>query len=451
LKVEISDINTARKKIEIVVPSEEVNSRIEKAFKEVGKSAKLDGFRKGKIPRNILERHFGAYAREHASHEMVKEFINKVLDDAKIHPVVPPVVQPGQVKKDQEFAFTAEIEILPPIEKVDYEGVTVEVPFTEVTEEAVDFGLENMRMRFASLKKPDPARPAQKGDYVRVDYEARGDKGPAGGEKNAAVEIGRNIMPPEFEDGLVGMSEGETKTITVKFPKQGGEKGTGEKESEEKEIITFEIVMKEIKEKILPNLDDEFAKDVGMQNLAEVRDHLKKNIVERAGNEKKENARRQIMKKIREKNPIDLPPTLVEEQRKMIIEEAKQRFAQMKIPFREDQFSDEFLETAREQVHDDILLQVVADSQTFKVTDEEVDKYIEDWAGQLGQSADKLKAALKAENRMESIKYRLRREKTLDFLLSAATINYVNKKDSEADKNAQDTASEESKSKRGES
>jgi len=445
LKVEINDINTARKKIEIVVPSEEVNQRIKQAFKEVSKTAKLDGFRKGKIPRNILEKHFGAYVREHASHEMVKEFINKALDDAKIHPVVPPVVQPGQVKKDQEFAFTAEIEILPPIEKVDYEGISVEVPFAEVTEEAVDFGLENMRMRFATLKKPDPARPAQKGDYVRVDYDARGDKGPAGGEKNVAVEIGRNIMPPEFEDGLVGMSEGETKTITVKFPKQE------EKDSGEKEVITFEIAMKEIKEKILPNLDDEFAKDVGMQNLAEVRDHLKQKIIERAETEKKENARRQIMKKVREKNPIDLPPTLVEEQRKLIIEEAKQRFAQMKIPFREDQFSEEFLGTAREQVHDDILLQVVADSQSIKAGDEDVDKYIEDWAREMGQSTDKLKAALKSENRMESVKYRLRREKTLDFLQSAVTINYVNKKDSEADKNAQGTASEETKPKRGES
>ncbi len=443
MKFDVTDIDGARRKMEVVIPSAEVNERVEKSFREVGKTAKLKGFRPGKVPRNLLEKFFGPRVRSLVAEDLVKEFINKALDEAKIQPVAPPLVEPGEIKKGEDFSFVAQIEILPKIENVNFEGIEVEVPSTDVTDEDVEQNLEQLRQGAAQLKKPDPVRPVAMGDHVIVDFDARNDDGPVGSEKNVGVEIGSGTMPSEFEEGLVGSSEGDKKTLTVKYAEDAQTPMAGK-------TVIFNVEIKDIKLKIVPDLDDEFAKDVGRENLSDLKSNLKERICDRKEVESKEKARREIMSRLREKTPIDLPPSLVDAQRRITIEETKRQFEAMKIPFREEQFGEKFLETSRERVHDDILLDAIADAESIEVTEETVDARIEEWAKEAGHDPVKLKAALKAENRIEQIKSSLRAEKTVDFLMSAVTIKYVDQVNSTADTDTTESSEQEEPSERGE-
>lgn len=438
MKFEVTDINSVKKNITVTVPSEEVNAKLAENLAEVSKTASIKGFRAGKIPPHMIEKLFGSSVRKHTAQELVKEYITKALDEAGISPVVPPLVDPGDAKKDADFVFTAELELLPPIEKVNMDGIEIEVPKAEAAEEEIEHSIENLRMGAATVKMPDSVRPVQTGDYVLVDFEAKTSDKLLSGQKNVGVEVGSGHMPPEFEDALIGMNAGEKKTITTKYP-EGADPSVAGKE------ITFDVFVKEIKERILPKLDDEFAKDLGRESMTALRDSVKERICKMKEDESKEKTRREIMAKLREKNPIELPPTVVEEQRLAIIRETRERFQKMKLPFKENQFSDEFVNVAKDRVHEDILLNAIADSNNIEITDEELDKEVEGWAVQAQQDAEKLKAALIHEGRIESVRYGLRKDKTLDFLMSSVTIKCVSEEGVKSDANASEPTSEKEK------
>jgi len=442
LKFEITEIDGARKKMELVVPSKEVDSRVEESFRKAGKSASLKGFRPGKVPRNLLEKFYGSQVRAVVAEELVKEFIGKALDETGIQPVAPPLVDPGEIKKGEDFSFTAEIEVLPKIEKVNYDGIEIEVPSAEVTDEDVDQGLENLRLGAGELKKPEPVRPVKSGDYVIIDLDAKTEEKSVGSEKDMGVEVGSGMMPAEFEEGLVGLNEGDQKTMTVKYAEDVQSPLAGE-------TVTFDVVVRDIKERVVPDLDDEFAKDMGKENLSELKDHLKGRLCERKESESREKTRREMLKLLREKNPIDLPPTLVDNQRQVIVEETKQRFDSMKIPFREDQFGEEFNITARERVHDDVLVNAIADAENIRISDEEVEAKIGEWAREVGQDPAKLKATLSADDRLEQVKYKLREDKTVDFLMSAATIKCIERENQTPDTDTPESSKKKKSSKRG--
>jgi len=420
VKYQLTEINSARKKMKVTVPSDVVDEKLEHSLREVGKKARLKGFRPGKVPSELLEKYYGPHVREQLGRDLVKEYIGKALEEAGIAPIVPPLVEPGRVKKGEEFTFTAEIEILPKIESIDIDGIEVEAPSPKVTEEDIRDSLERLRQGQAQLKTPEPPRPVKNGDYVTVDFEASTDEKDLGSEKDVGVEVGSGMMPEQFEQALIGLNVGDKKTVAVKYDDDAQSSLAGKS-------VTFNIEVKDIKEREVPELDDEFAKDMNKENLQELKEHLKSALAKRKQAETKRVARREIMKRLREKNPVDIPPTLVERQKEMLLEDTRRRFESMKLKFDEAHFGDEFRETAAEQVHEDILLNAIADLNNIEVTEEELDKKISEWAAEAGQDPVKLKSALRSEGRDQQVMYRLREDKTVDFLLSSVTIKYTDK------------------------
>ncbi len=435
MKYQVTEIDSARKKMEVTVPSDVVNERMSRSFREVGKKASLKGFRPGKVPQELLEKYYGPYVKEQLGQDLVKEYINKALGEAGIVPVVPPLVEPGRLKKGEDFTFTAEVEILPKIENIDMENIEAEAPSPKATENDVNESLEKLREGQAELKTLESPRPVQDGDYVLVDFEASSEGQSLGTEREVGVEVGSGMMPEEFEQALVGMNVGDTKTVTVGYDENAQPSIAGKN-------VTFDIEVKDIKEREVPELDDEFAKDMGKENLEDLKKHLKETLAERKGAETRRVARREILKQLRERNPVDIPPTLVEQQKKMLLDDTKQRFESMKLNFDENQFGDEFQETAKERVHEDILLNAIADLHNIEVSDEDIDAKISEWAAEAGQDPEKLKSALNSEDRGQEVRYRVREEKTVDFLLSSVTLKYVDEEDKRAESEPESESSE---------
>jgi trigger factor len=272
MKVTVEDVGSLKKKMNVEVPEDLVTKEINTIYADLGKKAKIKGFRPGKVPRNILERYFKDHVKTEAVQKLIQDFYPQALSEVSLHPVSQPVIDPGELEKEKPFLFSAAFEVKPDIKVEGYIGVNVEAKREEVTEEEVEARLKGLQDLHSQLKTIADARPIRNGDFTIIDYEAKIDGKPVEGGKaiDYTVEVGSGRFIPALEERLVGLNPEEEKEIEVTFPEDYGYKKWAGK------AVSFHVKIKEVKEKILPPLDDEFAKDLGdFSSLEELRAKLR--------------------------------------------------------------------------------------------------------------------------------------------------------------------------------
>ena len=426
MKVTVEDISPLKKKMNVEVPEDLVTKEINSMFQDLGKKAKIKGFRPGKVPRNILERYFKDYVKAEATQKLVQNFYPQALSETSLHPVSQPVIDPGDLEKEKPFQFSAVFEIKPDIKLEGYVGVKIEGKREGVTEEEVEERLKGLQNLHSQLKTLSEPRPIRNGDYVIIDYEARTGGNPLEGGKalDYTVEVGSGRFIPAFEERLVGLKPEEEREIEVTFPEDYGyQKWAGK-------TISFHVKIKEVKEKLLPPLDDEFAKDVGdFPSLEELKTKLREEIQKEKERLLERQSKDRIIDHLLEANPFEIPESLVEEQAKSLVSETKLRLTSQGLELKslgvtEEKLLEDYRETAKKQVRTFLILEKIASQEGITVTQEEVENRLREISERINQKFDAVKRYYEKNGLIPEVEAGILNDKTLTFLLEKANITY---------------------------
>lgn len=424
--VSVEDVTPVKKKINFEIPADRVTGEIEKVYGEIRKTASIKGFRKGKVPQAVVEKHYSAKMAGEVLHNLVSETYFKALNEQKIVAVAPPTIESDdEIKKGEPLKYSAVVEIMPEIDVKDYLGLQVETDQFIQDESVADTRLKEMQARMAQIKPLEESRPATKGDIVTLDFTGYVDGIPF--ENGAAIdymlELGANNFIAEFEDQIVGMTVGDNGTIKVKFPEDYFVTKLAGKE------VTFEVQIKEIKVKELPPLDDDFAKQFGE---FETLDQLKSRLFE--AHEKQERSKiddklkDNVVRALIEKNPIEVPDALVEKQINFMLENvtndlAMQNSSLAAIGSDEKKFKEEYRETAVLQVKGTLLLEAVANKEGIVVEESELQDKFSEIAERSNKDSDVVeKFYMKNPYAREALAKQLREVKTISFLQERAKL-----------------------------
>ncbi|MFB3886820.1 MAG: trigger factor [Thermodesulfobacteriota bacterium] len=427
MNVNVEELSSIKKKVNVEIPGDEVTKEVDSFYRDLGKKAKIKGFRPGKVPRGILERHFKDYVKAEVMQKLIQETYPAALSETNLHPVSDPTIDPGTLESGKSFQYSATVEVKPGIQLGEYLGLDIEGKKEEVKDEEVEERLKGLQNLHANLKTIPEGRPVQNGDFVIVDYEGRMEGKPLeeGKAVDMTVEVGSGRFIPALEEKLVGLKLEEEKEIEVSFPEDYGYKKWAGK------TVSFHVKIKEIKEKILPALDDEFAKDLGdYASLEELRDKLKQEVEREKKLTSERQLKDQIVDQLLQKNPFEIPDSLVEEQTKALVSDTKLRLAAQGVKIEalgvsEEKLHEDYREAAAKQVRTFLILEKIADQEGVAVTDEEVENRLKEIAERSRQTLDVVKRYYEKQGLVPEVKGGILNEKVLNLLLEKANVKYV--------------------------
>jgi trigger factor len=424
VKIDVEDLSSTKKRLQIEVPGEIVTKEIDSAYRKLSKKARVKGFRPGKVPRAILQRYYGDYIKDDVISTLVNDTYFKAISDKDIKPVSQPTIDNGTLEEGKAFEYSAIVEVKPDIHLKDYLGLHLRGKKAEVVGEDVEKRLQHLQNLHAQLITTEERKKVREGDFVIIDYEGFSDGKPFEGSsgKDTMLQIGSGGFIPGFDDKLIGSERDDEKEVEITFPEDhptmAGKRAV------------FRMRIKEIKEKIVPKLDDEFAKDIGeYQNLEE----LKKKIREDLKREGEESARRdlenQLIERLIEGNPFDVPRSMIEGQIDYFVADTKIRLASQGLSFNdvgvvEGKLRKDFEEAAVKRVKGRLILEKISALEGISVKGEEVTERLREISLRTNQNVEKVRGYYQKGDRMEELKAKIVEEKTLDFLLKRSTITF---------------------------
>ncbi len=422
MQVTVQRISSVVMELEVAVPADTVKAELEKAYTELAKKAQIKGFRQGKAPRNILQRMFAPQVQRDVVNQLVNDTLPKALEEKAVTPINQPQVEPLKFEVNAAFQYKARFEVQPDVEKVDFEGFELSRSTKVADEKAVEEQLAGLQQRLVELKVPDPARGAVTGDVLTIDFtvEVEGKLRKDAEGKGVQVELGSSSLLPEVDAALVGKKVGEQVTADITFPGQHPQKEIRNK------LGQLNVTLLEIKEKVLPALDDALAKKVAnFETLVELRADIHTKL-EKAIKEQGEIAlAEQIVSRLNERNPIEVPQSLVAQQANMMLQEIGQQATRARAQFTEDQvknIQENVRKDAERKVRAGLLMAAIAKLNGFKVTDEDIEKGFVELAEETGKNVAKLKVEYRDPNRRNILIGMILEDKILDFIESKSII-----------------------------
>ncbi len=424
MKVQIENTGPFEKKIFFEIPREVVSQEVESTYKALNRSVKLKGFRPGKIPRSILERHYKSQVENEVIAKLIEDSYGKAVEENNLFPVAPPSVVDRTFEPGKDFTYTVTVEVKPEVAVEGYLGLEVEKPAVRVTDEEVEARLKALQETHAQIKPMEADRPVQEKDLVIVDFEGSLEGKPLEGwrVKDHLVEVGSQTLVGGLDRQLVGLPLGQNREISLTLPDDYPRKELAGKN------ITVRVQVKELKEKILPALDDEFAKEVGdFQNLPELKDRLRKNLQEQKEAQATQAAKENLLDLLREKHPFAIPQSLIDRQVENIMARTEMRLARQGVKMDtahpdHQKLRESLRPAAEKEVRSTLILENVAEKEKITVSDEEMDQKLEQLAAQMNQRVEAVKSYYRKRDRLEDLRAMIREEKTLDFLLGQAKI-----------------------------
>lgn len=397
----------------INVPAEEFEVAIDQAFKKTVKTVTLPGFRKGKIPRGIFENNFGVESLyQDAIDIILPKVYSEAIQQTEIFPVDQPSIEVGDIEKGEEVVFTCDITVKPEVTLGDYKGIEIEEESVEVTDEEVEEELKTLQTSQAELVLKEEGT-VEDGNTAVIDFEGFSDGVAFEGGKgeNHSLEIGSNQFIPGFEEQLVGKPAGEEFEIDITFPEEYHSEDLAGKES------VFKVKIHEIKEKELPELDDEFAKDIDeeVDTLEELKTKKKADLLKSKQNAVENNKREAVINQVTDNAEVDLPDAMIDTELEQMMQEFEQRLQQQGMAMddyyqfsgqSEDDLKDQMKEDAGKRVKTNLTLEAILEIEKLEVEQEDIDAELDEMAsvynmdkeqiiGLLGGNPDVLKEDLK--------------------------------------------------------
>ena len=417
---------TCKREIELEIPAENVTKATEKAAREIARVARIPGFRPGKAPVTLIRRRFAEDIQGEVLQSLVPEYLEKALDEKKMIPVTRPEVDQVEFKEGEPLKFRAVFEVLPEFELGDYKAIEVQVDPVEAGETQVDKAVEEMRDRAATFL-PVEGRPAKDGDFVLIKLNGTpvGEGEPVEAD-NIMCHVGAEETLESFTEHLRGANTGETKKFRTEYPADyPDEKLKGK-------TYDYSVDVQAIKEKKLPEVNDEFAKEVageaaGVTNLAEMRKKILENLQASKEQQQSGQAKDRILEEIVKKHDFPVPQALVEHQMDIRLERAARSLAAQGVDPRTVNIDWKAMRSGQHDravndVKAELLLDRIASTEKIDATDEDVDKELGLLAENSGESATTLRARLTKQGSLDRMKSKLRSDKTIDWLYRNARI-----------------------------
>jgi trigger factor len=428
MQVTISDLSPVEKKVAVEIPWPYVAHKLDEAYRDLSRGVALKGFRKGKVPRPMLERLFGQQVEQEVIKKLVQESFVTAATEHQIQPVAEPVVDEAQLHKGQSFHYSARVEVRSVVEPADYDGVELGKRHAQASDAALAAALERKRRDLTEYKAIEGRAEAGAMDVLVVSavgtigerkFEKEGMMVELSGDEREAV--------PGLAKALLGIPlSADGHEISFALPTSDERPEMAKELSGVKALL--KITIKDAREKQVPALDDEFAKDTGeAETLAELRDKLRGKLLEEDEQAIKQELKRDLVKELLKRNRFVVAPALVERQLDIELQRARLGLAMRGIDWRtagvdEQRLRDNLRENANDEVRAAFLIDAIAEKEKIEVSDADLEKRLAEMAQLRDKSVPRLKAELQKEGRIDGVKHQLREEKTLDLLLSRAKI-----------------------------
>lgn len=421
MKTEFTDVSETQKTLTIEIPTEVVDAEINRVARGYTKQARIPGFRPGKVPQTLVKQRFKEQILHDVMHGLIPRAVEEALQERGIEPVDTPNIKDVALEEGQPLKFTAAVVTVPSFDPGDLSAITLRRAPVQITEEAVDDMLQRLRERAGKLE-PVEGRPVTDGDAVVLHLDRTGPDGQVDHHDDVTVQLGAPGNPPGFDANLTGMSDGESKTFTILFPESYPAPDLANTEQ------TYAVTLKGIRRRVLPELDDEFAKDVGeFESLAALRERIRADLREEAEDNARRQVRSELFKQLSQRITFELPASLVEREMDRRLEEFARQLMAQKVDPRQAgidwaQFREAQREPARDAVAGALVLDEIARREQLTVGGEDVDKEIERFAARAGRTPAALRAQLEKEGGISRLYAGLRREKAVDLALSRANM-----------------------------
>ncbi len=425
MKVQIERLDATRVRLNIEVPSEDVNNALTETYETLRGRASIPGFRKGRVPIAILKSRFPEYVNSEAIRYLVTPAYEDAINSEKLNPISQPTFLPSlnelQVEENKPLSFSATVETRPNIQLPNYDELTIDKNPVDVPREDVDAYVTRLQAHSATYEPLDVERPIQEGDCVRMDWECLidGERIETESRQDADIEIGNADIHETLEHALIGMQIGDTKSVDIQLSQEHSDPNLAGKSAR------YEIMPHAITQKHLPDLDDEFAKDLGYENYSQLYGMIWNNLVEEETSLHVEKQKSELLNQLIEKTDIPIPEPLVEQYVQQTLQTFQQQLAtEGKTPEQAgidlNILPDELRKDVIKQTKQSWIFEAIAEKEGVFVTDDELEYEIRRAAERQNRDAQKYAALLKSNNRLEELRGQLRHEKIYQILIHRA-------------------------------
>lgn len=438
IQTELKNTGGCKRRLSVTIPAEIVAREFDEIVAQFARSARIPGFRQGKVPADLVRRRFAKEISEEVGEHLVREGLAHGLEEHGVRPLHDPVLESESPRNGEPFLFSVLFESAPDLHLGEYKGLSVAMPEPVVGEDDIDRAVDQIRDGLARFVSVEP-RPVVKGDFAVLDLEGRVE--PAATEpgsapeakpaktpdapirhQNVVVELGAEGNVPDIDKGLDGMAPGETRTFPVHYPDDYGTERLAGK------TVVYQATLKEIKRRELPAADDELPKDLGKEGtLADLREEIRGDLLAARKRASEAKARDQLLRQLIERHPVEVPEVMVEDQVSGTLEELARSLASRGVdPSRAEinwkEIRDKELPLARQRVLGLLILDEIARREAVEVSEPEISRRIAEEVARRGRAGEEVRKRLDRPEMRQVIKNQLVREKSLDFLLKNATI-----------------------------
>lgn len=428
MKVTVEELSPSKRALNVEIAPEQVAATMEVTLKELSRKIHVPGFRKGKVPPEIIQRRFQSDIQEEVLRELIPDSYRQALTQVDLTPVSQPRVEDVHFHAGEPLRYRAIVEVKPPVTMKDYRGIPLERKAVEVTDPEVDRALEFLREDAAEYA-PMEGWPAMRDDLIVLDHEGsiHGKPFKGGGGKNLTLLLGRGGYLPGFEEQVVGLQKGDSKQFRLTFPADSPRKDLAGRTAE------FRVTIKEVKKRRVPELNDEFARTVGdVESVAALRDKLRERLKARKVREQEAELKRTLLEKLAATHEVELPEALVEAEAASLLQEMLGTLRAsggrvQGLAENAEALTAKAFEMARRRVKESLLLDAVARQENLTVSDAEVEAEIEAMAAAypaMGgtEGGAPVRRAMEDPGRRAGLQARLLERKALEFLYQEARI-----------------------------
>lgn len=423
MKASVEEINSVQKRVKVELSEEMVSEAFNEMFKDIRTKATIKGFRKGKAPMAMIRRLYGSSVANDVFQKLIRDNLFGAIEKNELRPVASPVIETQDMpEQGKGYSFSALVDVMPPLNIEGYKDLSVSVDKLEVTDEMINEELKYIQSSKAKTKPVEGEVAVAEGHMITMSHTARlnGEEVKQMAVVDAGVEIGGNQLLSDLEQAFVGMKVGEPKNATITLPENYGDKDLAGKSLE------FTLTVSDIKEMVRPELDDELAKDLNMESLEDLKNNIRSSIQQRFDQMKRQQLESSLIKQICEKNPFDVPPSIVDQVLDSIIGELGwKNDGDKKRALSDRNLRDRYREQAISRAKNTLVLLEIAGKEEVKVTDDDIDAHIQKMipAGSEGIKPEFL------ENMRASLAPQLREnlifDKTLNLIIDSAKVAEV--------------------------
>jgi trigger factor len=406
----LEDISSTKKRLKIEIPADSIEAEMKKGLIDAQKKAKFPGFRQGKAPMSMVEKKFSKDIESEVLEKMVSEYYLQAVKDADIKPVSRPSMEEGfDFKRNTDLYMTLTVEVVPQIENLTYENIAVKNVPVEITDEEINTVMGNLAEERATYEASDG--PIQIGDLITIDYTVKEDNSMV---KDVVLKVGSGPYPKEFFDGLLGSRKDEEIEVEAFFSEELQSPYAGKKS-------TFMIRVREVKKQTLPVLDDEFAKDIGLERLEQIKERVRENILNSKNKKAERDMQLEILDKLLEAHVFEVPESMLNRELTGIISEIR---ASGKDERSDEVLKEELRPAAEKRVRTIILLEMIGEREKVGVSEDEVKNEIAAMAHRFHLTPENIiKYYVTKDGSLEGLRYSLFERKVLALLLAKAKID----------------------------